>query len=101
MMMENNYHSISFPLISVGIFRGKLPNPVGESTKQCCRAFDNFVKNYPEYKVYVYLCAFTDEEYTEAKNHPYFDPSERYDRWDSAVGVCSIEELEKRKNNLS
>ena len=31
-------HSISFPLISSGIFGGSLANPVAESTKQCCRA---------------------------------------------------------------
>ncbi len=38
-MMENGYRSISFPLISSGIFGGALANPVGESTKQCCRAY--------------------------------------------------------------
>ena len=31
-------HSISFSLISSGIFGGSLANPVAESTKQCCRA---------------------------------------------------------------
>lgn len=32
-MMENGYHSISFPLISSGIFGGSLENPVAEATK--------------------------------------------------------------------
>ena len=34
-LMNNNLHSISFPLISSGIFGGSLSNPVAESTKQC------------------------------------------------------------------
>lgn len=37
-LMGNGLHSISFPLISSGIFGGSLENPVAESTKQCCRA---------------------------------------------------------------
>lgn len=66
-MMENGYHSISFPLISSGIFGGSLSNPVAESTKQCCRAYIKFVEDYPEYDVTVLLCAFTKAEMTEAQ----------------------------------
>lgn len=61
-LMDNGYHSISFPLISSGIFGGNLSNPVAESTKQCCRAYKKFVEDYPEYEVEVLLCAFTTSE---------------------------------------
>lgn len=80
-MKENGYHSISFPLISAGIFGGNLPNPAEESTKQCCRAYDKFVETYPDYNVSVYLCAYSDAEYATAMRHCYFIP-EGYDRWD-------------------
>ena len=66
-MMENGYHSISFPLISSGIFGGSLDNPVGESTKQCCRAYKKFVDDYPEYEIDVLLCAFMPAEMTKAQ----------------------------------
>lgn len=62
LLKENDLHSISFPLISSGIFGGNLPNPVGESTKQCIQAFQKFVKEYPDYPVEVLLCAFTEKE---------------------------------------
>ena len=65
-LKENNYHSISFPLISSSIFGGNLVDPVGESTKQCCRAYQSFVKEYPEYDVDVLLCAYTSQEYVSA-----------------------------------
>ncbi len=97
---DNGYHSISFPLISSSIFAGKLANPVEESTKQCCRAYDKFIRDFPDYDMAVYLCAYTDNEYTEAKKHPYFqDGPGGYDRWDSGLGVVSIEEMERRKNS--
>lgn len=66
-LMENGLHSISFPLISSGIFGGSLRNPVGESTKQCCRAYRKFVADYPDYIIDVKLCAFTTNEMTEAR----------------------------------
>ena len=64
-----NYHkySISFPLISSGIFGGSLDNPVAESTKQCCRAYKKFVADYPEYNLEVILCAFSAKEMQEAQ----------------------------------
>lgn len=66
-LMNNGYHSISFPLISAGIFGGSLDNPVAESTKQCCRAYKKFREEYPAYEVDVKLCAFSDKEMTEAQ----------------------------------
>ena len=66
-LKENGYHSISFPLISAGIFGGNLPNPVAESTKQCCRAYNKFVQDFPDYIVDVKLCAFFSSEMVEAK----------------------------------
>lgn len=66
-LMDNDYHSISFPLISAGIFGGMLPNPVAESTKQCCRAYKKFTENYPDYDIEVLLCAFLPQEMAEAE----------------------------------
>ena len=66
-MMDNGFHSISFPLISSGIFGGSLSNPVAESTKQCCRAYLKFVTDYPCYDVDVRLCAFSAKEMQEAQ----------------------------------
>lgn len=66
-LMENGYHSISFPLISSGIFGGSLENPVAESTKQCLRAYKKFTEDYPEYDVDVKLCAYTASEMQKAQ----------------------------------
>lgn len=66
-MMDNGYHSISFPLISSGIFGGSLANPVGESTKQCCRAYKKFVEDYPDYEVDVKVCVYSAHEVTNAQ----------------------------------
>ncbi len=62
LMMDNGYHSISFPLISSSIYGGRLDNPVAESTKQCCRAYKVFTSDYPDYEIEVTLCAFTADE---------------------------------------
>ena len=70
-LMQNDLHSISFPLISSGIFGGSLADPVGESTKQCCRAYNKFISDYPNYNVDVKLCAFTLTSMQEAQ--PVFD----------------------------
>ena len=61
-LKDNDLHSISFPLISAGIFGGNLNNPAGESTKQCCRAYRKFISDFPEYDIDVKLCAYS---YTE------------------------------------
>ena len=66
-LMQNNLHSISFPLISSGIFGGKLSNPAAESTKQCCRAYKKFVADYPKYNIDIKLCAFSAAEMHEAQ----------------------------------
>ncbi len=66
-LKENGYHSISFPLISSGIFGGSLANPAGESAKQCLRAYKKFTADYPDYEVDVKLCAFTASEMQAAK----------------------------------
>ena len=66
-MKDNGYHSISFPLISSGIFGGSLSNPVAESTRQCIRAYSKFTEDYPDYDADVLLCAFTDREMSEAQ----------------------------------
>ena len=66
-LMDNGLHSISFPLISSGIFGGSLDNPVAESTKQCCRAYKKFLADYPEYNLEVILCAFSAKEMQEAQ----------------------------------
>ncbi|MCC8101454.1 MAG: macro domain-containing protein [Clostridiales bacterium] len=66
-LMDNGYHSISFPLISSGIFGGALEHPVAESTKQCCRAFRKFTGEYPDYNIDVRLCVFSSDQMSEAK----------------------------------
>ena len=66
-LMDNGLHSISFPLISSGIFGGDLADPVGESTKQCCRAYHKFVADYPDHDIDVKLCAFSAGEMASAK----------------------------------
>ena len=65
-LRDNGYHSIAFPLISSGIFGGSLPDPAGESTKQCMRAYRKFTEDYPDYEIDVKLCAFTDSELKSA-----------------------------------
>ena len=66
-LKANDLHSISFPLISSGIFGGDLSNPVAESTKQCCRAYTKFISDYPDYFIDVKLCAFSKTEMQEAQ----------------------------------
>ena len=66
-LMDNGLHSISFPLISAGIFGGLQEDPAGESTKQCCRAYLKFVSDYPDYPIDVKLCAFSQREMQAAK----------------------------------
>lgn len=66
-LMENGLHSIAFPLISAGIFGGALEDPAGESAKQCCRAYQKFVSDHPDYSIRVELCAFTAKEMASAK----------------------------------
>ncbi|MDO4501315.1 MAG: macro domain-containing protein [Erysipelotrichaceae bacterium] len=66
-MKENGYHSIAFPLISSGIFGGNLADPVGESAKQCLRAYKKFISDYPEYGVELRLCSYGSNNYALAE----------------------------------
>ena len=66
-LKDNGLHSISFPLISSGIYAGSLPNPAAESAKQCFRAYKKFVTDYPDYDIDVTLCAFGASEMATAK----------------------------------
>lgn len=65
-LKDNGLHSICFPLISSGIFGGNLENPVAESTKQCCRAYNKFVSDYPDYDVDVKVCAYSGSSMLDA-----------------------------------
>ena len=67
LLKDNNLHSISFPLISSGIFGYGLDNPAGESTKQCLRAYNKFIVDNKDYDIYVKLCAFSKNEYIDAQ----------------------------------
>ena len=76
-LMDSGYHSIAFPLISSGIFGGKLKDPVAESTKQCLRAYTCFTEDYPDYEIDVKLCAYTAEEMQNAQaEYDRFDPDD-------------------------
>ena len=66
-LKDNNLHSISFPLISAGIFGGNNPNPAQVSAKQCFKAYDKFIEEYPNYDIKVLLCAYLQSEYKEIK----------------------------------
>ncbi len=66
-LKENDLHSISFPLISSGIYGDVLDNPVAESTKQCLLAYKKFISDYPDYEIDVKVCAYSPESMKEAK----------------------------------
>ena len=66
-LKNNNYHTIAFPLISSGIFAGNIENPVQLSTKECLKAYKDFINKYNDYDIKVKLCAYTKNEYNEAK----------------------------------
>ena len=66
-LKENGLHSISFPLISSGIFGGRLANPVEESARECFRAYKKFIEENEDYDIDVKLCAYTEDEYLESK----------------------------------
>ena len=65
-LMDNGLHTIAFPLISSGIFGGSLPDPAGESARQCLKAYRRFRADFPDYPITVTLCAFTPQEYHSA-----------------------------------
>lgn len=65
-LKENNLHSISFPLISSGIFGGDLENPVEVSVDEFLRAYGDFVKDNIDYDIDVSICAFSEKEMDNA-----------------------------------
>lgn len=69
LLKEKNLHSISFPLISSGIFGYSLEKPAEESAKQCIRAYNEFIKNNKDYDINVLLCAYSEEEYEQIKKY--------------------------------
>ena len=68
LLMQNGLRSISFPLISAGIFGGDLPDPAEASAKQCALAYKKFTADHPYYEVTVKLCAFTSDEMRSCKS---------------------------------
>ena len=66
-LKENELHSISFPLISAGIFGGRLDNPVAVSATKCIEAFNRFKEENPDYEIDVLLCAFLEKEFKDAQ----------------------------------
>lgn len=58
LVKENGLRSIAFPLISSGIFAGRLENPAQESTRQCCLAYKKFVEDFPDYDIEVLICTY-------------------------------------------
>ncbi len=70
-LKENNLHSISFPLISSGIYGGNLESPALVSSKECINAYTKFIEENKDYEINVILCAYTKEEYEQIKTINY------------------------------
>ena len=66
-LKENNYHTIAFPLISAGIFKGNLKNAEEVSTKELLKAYNKFINDYPEYNINVILCVYSLNEYNKVQ----------------------------------
>ncbi len=66
-LKENNLHSISFPLISSGIFAGNIERPSIVSAEHCLKAYNDFINEYKDYDIDVYLCAYSNKDYEEIK----------------------------------
>lgn len=67
LLKENGLHSISFPLISSGIFGGNLINPAKTSIEQCIEAYKKFTDEYKNYIIDVKICAYTIDEMNTAQ----------------------------------
>ena len=67
-LKDNSLHSISFPLISSGIYGGNLSNPAKISASECIKAYNKFINDYKDYEIEVRLCAYSNSEYLEIKN---------------------------------
>lgn len=68
LLKNNSLHSISFPLISSGIYGGNLKNPAKESAKQCMNAYNRFINENKDYDIKVFLCCFSNKEYLDILN---------------------------------
>ncbi len=66
-LKDNNLHSISFPLISSGIFAGNIERPSIVSAEHCLKAYNDFINEYKDYDIDVYLCAYSNKDYEEIK----------------------------------
>lgn len=66
-LKDNNLHSISFPLISSGIFGGNQPNPAKNSAEQCLKAYNKFIEDNSDYEINVLLCAYSQSEFEQIK----------------------------------
>ena len=64
-LKENNLHSISFPLISSGIYGGELDHPAEESMRQFLNAFEQFQLENKDYEIEAIICAFSKEQMDE------------------------------------
>ena len=62
-LREYEYHSIAFPLISSGLFGGNIKEPTRKSAKECIRAYNKFINEYPGYDIDAVLCCYSDSEY--------------------------------------
>ena len=69
LLKSNNLHSISFSLISSGIYGIGLDNPVEESTKQCLNAYNDFINKYKDYNINVKLYAYSNNEYMKVRDY--------------------------------
>jgi histone macroH2A1 family phosphatase len=65
---EHNLHSISFPLISAGIYSGNIKNPAINSATMCILAYNDFLSSNEDYDMDLILCAYTKESYEEIKD---------------------------------
>jgi O-acetyl-ADP-ribose deacetylase (regulator of RNase III) len=66
-LKENGLHSISFPLISSGIFSGGISNPAAVSVGECVKAYNDFTKENKDYDITGLVCAYSNEQYIKAK----------------------------------
>lgn len=66
-LMNNNLHSVSLPLISSGIYGGKLERPVYESAKYCALAYNQFTSDYPDYDINVKLYSFLENTLSDCE----------------------------------
>ena len=69
LLKKYNLHSIAFPLISSGIFGGRLDNPAKKSGEQFLKAYNKFITENNDYDINVLLCAYSQKEYLEVEKY--------------------------------